>query len=201
MSYYTISKVSSAQFADKGSKFIAYVHPLDSVDSFKNIISNYKNDNPKSSHVCNAYRIHIGTEIVDYSSDDGEPRGSAGQPILNVLKRKSLVNVAAYVVRYFGGTKLGIPGLINAYEVSTIKALDNLDYIDWEPHEKFEIVYPYEQGGIAEHVLEKYRAIIIEQFFSDSVRQVVAVPTVHVRTFKDELVDRLSGKIDIKKNK
>ena len=154
MSYYTISKVSSAQFADKGSKFIAYVHPLDSVDSFKNINSNYKKDNPKSSHVCNAYRIHIGTEIVDYSSDDGEPRGSAGQPILNVLKRKSLVNVAAYVVRYFGGTKLGIPGLINAYEVSTIKALDNLDYIDWEPHEKFEIVYPYEQGGIAEHILD-----------------------------------------------
>ena len=198
MSLYSIEKTSSYQFTDKGSKFIAHINPVENIDTYKNMISVYKIQNPKSSHVCTAYRIHVGSDIVEYSSDDGEPRGSAGKPILNVLKRNNLVNVAAYVVRYFGGRKLGIPGLINAYEVSTMLAIEKLDIVEWEKYEKIKIIFSYSNGSIVDFLLEKYRAIIIDNIFSNTVRITLKIPSVHIRAFRNEIKDRLSGKIDIK---
>ena len=85
------------------------------VNDIKSKLFIIKEENPDASHVCYAYQIKAGHRLDEFAADAGKPNGSAGQPILNVLKRNQLVDTAIFVIRYFGGTRLGIPGLIHAY--------------------------------------------------------------------------------------
>lgn len=120
--YTTIEKPGTASYSDRGSKFIAHAFPVDSIESFKLTLNQLKKEHPKASHFCFAYRI--GTDGLTYRvSDAGEPSGSAGRPILGQIDSKSLTNVCVIVLRYFGGTLLGIPGLINAYKSAASMAL------------------------------------------------------------------------------
>ncbi len=120
--YFTIEKPSSAEFKDRGSKFIAYAFPIETTDDFKKQLQLLKKEHPKAVHHCFAYRI--GTDGNNFrSSDDGEPSGSAGKPILGQVDSRGVTNTAVIVVRYFGGTLLGVPGLINAYKTAAALAL------------------------------------------------------------------------------
>jgi uncharacterized YigZ family protein len=120
--YNTIEKSSSAEFKDRGSKFIAYAFPIADVNGFKEKLAGIKKEHPKATHHCFAYRL--GLEGNNYRvNDDGEPSGSAGKPILGQIDSRALTNVLVIVVRYFGGTLLGVPGLINAYKTATALAL------------------------------------------------------------------------------
>lgn len=120
--YFTIEKLSSAEFKERGSKFIAYAFPIETTDDFKKQLQLLKKEHPKAVHHCFAYRI--GTDGNNFrSSDDGEPSGSAGKPILGQIDSRGVTNTAVIVVRYFGGTLLGVPGLINAYKTATALAL------------------------------------------------------------------------------
>ena len=113
--YYTIEKPSVAEFKDRGSKFIAYAFPITDVIEFKEKLSALKKEHPKAVHHCFAYRM--GLDGINFRvSDDGEPSGTAGRPILGQIDSKQITNVLIVVVRYFGGTLLGVPGLINAYK-------------------------------------------------------------------------------------
>src|ERR1700749_2950277 len=113
--YLTIDKPGTAEYKDRGSKFIAYAYPIESADDFKIHLQKLKKEHPKAEHHCFAYRI--GTDGNTYRvNDDGEPSGSAGKPILGQLDSKEVTNVAVIVVRYFGGALLGVPGLINSYK-------------------------------------------------------------------------------------
>ena len=115
--YLTIEKESTAEFKDRGSRFLAYAFPVFSTDDFKKRLREIKEAHSNAAHHCFAYRI--GTDGNNFrSSDDGEPSGSAGRPILGQIDSKELSNTAIIVVRYFGGTLLGVPGLINAYKTS-----------------------------------------------------------------------------------
>src|SRR6185295_2856251 len=126
--YYTIDRSASAEFKDRGSKFIAYAFPIGNVADFKKQLKELKDEHPKAAHHCFAYRI--GTDgNVFRSSDDGEPSGSAGKPILGQIDSKQLTDVTVIVVRYFGGTLLGVPGLINAYKTVTALALQTTPVI------------------------------------------------------------------------
>lgn len=118
----TIEKPSFAEFKDRGSKFIAYAFPVLSVEDFKARLNDVKKEHPKATHHCFAYRL--GTDGNAFRvSDDGEPSGSAGRPILGQIDSKQLTNTLVIVVRYFGGTLLGVPGLINAYKSAAAMAL------------------------------------------------------------------------------
>ena len=120
--YYTIERNSTAEVKDRGSKFIALAFPIQSVDDFKSQYQQVKKEHAKAVHHCFGYRI--GNEgNVFRVSDDGEPSGTAGKPILGQLDSKQIVNAAVVVVRYFGGTLLGVPGLINAYKTAASLAL------------------------------------------------------------------------------
>jgi uncharacterized YigZ family protein len=120
--YHTIEKPSVAEYKDRGSRFLAFAYPIKNADEFKKQLKLIKEEHPKAAHHCFAYRI--GTEgTVFRSSDDGEPSGSAGKPILGQIDSKNLTDIAVIVVRYFGGTLLGVPGLINAYKTATSFAL------------------------------------------------------------------------------
>ena len=111
--YYCIEKAGLAEFKDRGSRFIAYAFPIANPDDFKQCLEQVRKEHPKASHHCFAYRL--GLDMDRYRvSDDGEPSGSAGRPILGQIDSRQLTNTMIIVVRYFGGTLLGIPGLINA---------------------------------------------------------------------------------------
>ena len=124
----TISKPSEGIFSDKGSRFFAYLYAIQSEAGIKDIIAELKSFHPKASHHCWALRLSMDRSIFRIN-DDGEPSGTAGRPILNTLLSFDLTNVLAVVVRYFGGTLLGIPGLINAYKTTTIEAIQASEII------------------------------------------------------------------------
>ena len=116
--YQTIEFPAEGIFRDKGSKFIAYAYPFKDEANLKDIIADLKSQHPKARHHCYAYRLSPDRSVFRVN-DDGEPSGTAGRPILNVLLSMDVTNILVVVVRYFGGTLLGVPGLINAYKTAT----------------------------------------------------------------------------------
>lgn len=120
--YKTIAKEGFAEFKDRGSRFLAFAYPIATVEDFKEKLAALKKEHPKANHHCFAYRLGLDNNLFRVS-DDGEPSGSAGRPILGQIDSKGLTNVLIVVVRYFGGTLLGVPGLINAYKTSASLAL------------------------------------------------------------------------------
>jgi uncharacterized YigZ family protein len=127
--YKTIEKEAEGIFRDKGSRFIAYLYPIKSEEEIKNKIADLKTLHPKARHYCWAMRLGPDRTIFRIN-DDGEPSGTAGRPILNTLLSSDLTNVLAVVVRYFGGTLLGVPGLINAYKSATLDAINQAHIIE-----------------------------------------------------------------------
>jgi uncharacterized YigZ family protein len=120
--YKTIAREGSAEFKDRGSRFLAFAFPVKKVEDFKARLNELKKEHPKAVHFCFAYRV--GTDGTQFrSSDDGEPSGSAGRPIMGQLDSRDVTDAAIVVVRYFGGTLLGVPGLIHAYKTAAAFAL------------------------------------------------------------------------------
>jgi uncharacterized YigZ family protein len=120
--YQSIEKTAVAEFRDRGSQFIAYTFPIADIAQFKTNLAAIKKEHPKATHHCFAYRVGLDGNTFRVS-DDGEPSGSAGRPILGQIDSRQLTNVLIIVVRYFGGTLLGVPGLINAYKTAASLAL------------------------------------------------------------------------------
>ncbi|HNA91599.1 MAG TPA: YigZ family protein [Chitinophagaceae bacterium] len=120
--YYSIEKPATGEYKDRGSKFLAYAFPIATVADFKLILARIKKEHPKAAHHCFAYRLGF-ENLVFRVSDDGEPSGSAGRPILGQIDSLQLTNVIIIVVRYFGGTLLGVPGLIHAYKSASYESL------------------------------------------------------------------------------
>jgi uncharacterized YigZ family protein len=120
--YTTIDQGSRAEYRDRGSLFIGLTFPVSSVDEFKEKLAEVKKEHPKAAHHCFAYRIGLDNNLYR-ASDDGEPSGTAGKPILGQIDSRGLTNILLVVVRYFGGTLLGVPGLINAYKTTATLAL------------------------------------------------------------------------------
>lgn len=122
--YLSISSKSEGLFRDNGSRFLAFAYPVESEDEVKGIVEELKKEYHDARHHCYAYRIGLGG-LKWRANDDGEPSGSAGRPILGQIDSAGLSDILVVVVRYFGGIKLGIPGLIRAYRTSTAEAIAN----------------------------------------------------------------------------
>lgn len=142
--YKTIQELSEGVYRDKGSKFIAYLYPLSSENDIKDIITALKAEHPKARHHCWALRLSPDRTVFRIN-DDGEPSGTAGRPILNTLLSNELTNVLAVVVRYFGGTLLGVPGLINAYKSATVEAVKNAKIIEKTINSCFSVEFGHPQ--------------------------------------------------------
>ncbi|MFA6770264.1 MAG: YigZ family protein [Bacteroidales bacterium] len=127
-SYKSISKPSMGIYKELGSKFLSFAYPVSSEEEIKEIISTLKKEHFSARHHCYAYRLGITGETWR-ANDDGEPSSSAGRPILGQLLSNELSDILVVVVRYFGGTKLGIPGLIRSYKSATIDAIKNGEII------------------------------------------------------------------------
>ncbi len=160
--YNTISKSTIAEFKDRGSKFIAHAFPITTIAEFKIQLLELKKEHPKAVHHCFAYRL--GTDGNTFRvSDDGEPAGTAGKPILGQLDSKEITDTAVIVVRYFGGTLLGVPGLINAYKTAASLALQ-LTPIVQNPIEKiFSLQFDYTKMNDVMMVVKQFNCTVINQ--------------------------------------
>ena len=160
--YYTISQSSIAEFKDRGSKFIAYAYPITSVDEAKSYLQTLKKEHPKAVHHCFAYRIGIDGNNFRVS-DDGEPSGTAGKPILNQIDSKQLTDISVIVVRYFGGTLLGVPGLINAYKTAAALTLQMIPVVQKQVEIKYELHFDYTKMNEVMTVVKQFNCSILHQ--------------------------------------
>lgn len=160
-SYQTIAGPSYGEFKSKGSKFKAYAFSVKSKESFSRQLQLIKSNDKGANHYCWAYRIGAKTPIVN-SNDDGEPRNTAGAPILRAIERQNLCNTACVVVRYFGGTKLGTRGLIEAYSQAATNALDTGEVITEFTWVNAVISAKYEHVGLLERVV-KHDCIVVNE--------------------------------------
>ncbi|WP_259183531.1 YigZ family protein [Sphingobacterium sp. BIGb0165] len=140
--YRTIDANYEGIFRDKGSKFIAYAFPFKSEEKLKDLLQEVKSLHPKARHHCWAYRLTPDRNVFRIN-DDGEPSGTAGRPILNALLSADITNIIVVVVRYFGGTLLGVPGLINAYKSATQDALDQAQIIERTVNDSYGLTFDY----------------------------------------------------------
>jgi uncharacterized YigZ family protein len=151
--YKTISKPAEGLFKDKGSKFIAYAYPVYAEDEIKELIQSIKKEHYSARHHCYAWRL--GHEKLNFrANDDGEPSSTAGKPILGQIQSFDLTNILIVVVRYFGGTLLGVSGLINAYRNAALDVITNADIVEKIVEKQLIIEFDY---GVMNDVMKLFK--------------------------------------------
>lgn len=170
--YLTISEQGSFVLKERRSRFIATALPASTVEEAKVSIEKISKGYPDARHNCWAYRVGF-PDTLEHSSDDGEPSGSAGRPILGAIMKADLYDLAVVVTRYFGGVKLGVRGLIDAYSLSTSEALDSCKKEEMLITVPFEFTTSYDQYGDCLHHVTTLG--IEEQWMTPSFEQAVSV--------------------------
>ncbi|MGV3596095.1 MAG: IMPACT family protein [Sediminibacterium sp.] len=160
--YQTIDRQGFAEFKDRGSRFLAYAFPMSTPDDFKQQLQLLKKEHPKAVHHCFAYRLGLDGNQFRVS-DDGEPSGSAGKPILGQIDSKELTDTGVIVVRYFGGTLLGVPGLINAYKSSASMALQMIPVIQKAIEIIYDVNFDYTTMNEVMMVVKQFNCTVIHQ--------------------------------------
>ncbi len=191
--YTTIKQATEALFKDRGSKFLAFAYPITNEQEVKKYLDTLKSLHPKANHHCYAYRLGIDRSQFRVN-DDGEPSGSAGRPILNVLLSKDVTNVLVVVVRYFGGTLLGVPGLINAYKSATVEALAEAELIQKTINDVYEISFDFEAMNDVMKVVKEFGLKISNQTYDNRCTLTIEVrkSTLNQVLAKMEKIDGLN---------
>lgn len=185
--YHTVSKYSESIYKDKGSKFIACLQKVESIEEFKVFLNETKKKYPMAVHYCSAYRIGYDKSIFR-ANDDGEPSGSAGKPIYNQLLAFDLTNVAIIVVRYFGGTLLGVPGLINAYKQSSIDAIKENEIVIKDILELAKIEFTFEKMNEVMKVIKENKIKITEQGANEKYELNIEIPFTTLNKSKESFI-------------
>lgn len=172
--YKTIAQASLGEFRDRGSKFLAYAYPISTEQDWHPHMEKLKNEHLKARHHCYAYRIGLDKNRYR-ANDDGEPSGTAGKPILGQIDSFGVTNLIVIVVRYFGGTKLGTSGLINAYKTSAKLALEEADIIEKMISEYYKIKFDYSLMSQVMNAVKGLELDIIEQEFTDAGHLKIAI--------------------------
>jgi uncharacterized YigZ family protein len=162
--YKTIESNAEGIFRDKGSKFIAYAYPIRTEEEVKPILLSLRAEHTKARHFCYAYRLSPDRSVFRIN-DDGEPTGTAGRPILNCLLSEDVTNVLVVVVRYFGGTLLGVPGLIAAYKNASIEALKAATIINKTVNDIYQVEFDYLQMNDVMRLVKEEGLIVLAQNF------------------------------------
>ncbi len=185
--YYTIEKIPEpAIFKDRKSKFLGYAFPVQHIDEVKPLIDRLKKEHHSARHWCYAYRVGI-EHIDERANDDGEPSNSAGMPILNQIKAKNLTNVLVVVVRYFGGVKLGVGGLINAYKTAAQMVLDRAEIVEKIRTKNIEVVFNYDDMNRVMRLIKEHQLTIVKQELQATGRITISVRLDDYDTIKNIL--------------
>lgn len=200
-SYHTIATEVIGEFKDRGSKFLAYAYPIKSSDTLQEKISILKKEHFKACHHCFAFRLGIEGEHFR-ANDDGEPSGTAGKPILGQLIKHNLTDVAIVVVRYFGGTKLGVSGLINAYKQASIEALNTAEIIEKIVVDNYKLSFDYAHMGLVMETVKNMELAILEKHFETTAHIIIGIRkskvTSELRMLKAKLLQKQLNEIEDK---
>ena len=162
--YLTINKPSEGLFKDRGSKFLAFAFPVSTEEEIKELQEKLRSDYHDARHHCYAYMLGPEKDIYR-SNDDGEPSSTAGKPILGQIRSFDLTNILIVVIRYFGGTKLGVGGLINAYKTAAEEALKSAKIIKKTLHDIYELKFEYPVMNDIMRILKEEKIEQIDQNF------------------------------------
>ena len=184
--YKSIAARSEGLFKDNGSRFIAFAFPVETPDQVKSIVDSLKKEYHDARHHCYAYRLGYQGDVFR-ANDDGEPSGSAGRPILGQIDTLGLSDVLVVVVRYFGGIKLGIPGLIRAYKTSTADALSQTEIIEKVAGKNWQLSFDYLSMNAVMKVLKDMDLPQKDQLFGTDCSLVTRVRLSAEQTFRDRL--------------
>ncbi len=190
--YKSISSISHGEYREKGSRFIAIAYPVHTEDEVKDILTDVKKEYHDARHHCYAYVIGPDKEFIR-SNDDGEPSHSAGKPILTQIEIRDLTNILVVVVRYFGGTLLGVGGLINAYKCAASEALENAKTYIRTVKERLRLKFEYPQMNAVMSLLKEKDLDVISRNFELSCTVIVEIPKEKAASFLErcERIDNL----------
>lgn len=185
--YKTIKAPVEGLFKDRGSKFLAYTYPIEHENEVKPLVENLKKEHFKAVHHCYAYRLGLDRNNFRVN-DDGEPSGTAGRPILNTLLSQDITNILVVVVRYFGGTLLGVPGLINAYKSATVEALTVADIYEKTVNDIYNVSFEFVQMNDVMKVVKEFSLKIRNQTYDNQC-------TMELE-FRKTLTNQVIGKLE-----
>lgn len=184
--YKSIKAFSSAVFKDRGSQFLSFAYPVTSITEVKKTLQELKKEHPKACHFCLAYRLDTAG-LLFRASDDGEPSGSAGRPILGQIDSAGLTKILIVVVRYFGGTLLGVPGLIHAYKTASQLALENAEIIEKWITTKIKLNCNYQNLSEVLYIIKNNEGQILQQDLQLFCSIIVEIPIVHENAFIEKI--------------
>ena len=187
-SYKSIAGHSEGLFKDNGSRFIAHAYPVETEEEVRSIVSALRKEYYDARHHCYAYRLGYKGDVFR-ASDDGEPAGSSGRPILGQIDSNGLSDVLVVVVRYFGGIKLGIPGLIRAYKTSTADAISNAQIVEKIASRRFRVVFGYMSMNSVMKVMKDLNLSQSDQQFDMECSLQTVVRLTLVDSFLERMAD------------
>ncbi|MBN1968340.1 MAG: YigZ family protein [Candidatus Delongbacteria bacterium] len=194
--FYTVPENSEFEIDKiKGSRFIGRIFRVDSKEKAEEIITLNKKKFYDATHNCFAYKIGVGDRSLTRFSDDGEPSGTAGKPILSVIEGENITNTLVIVTRYYGGTKLGTGGLIKAYTLSAKEAIQNIEKICVEIRSDIVFDFDYDMTSLVMNMISAYEGKIMDEVYADNVSIVVNINNSFIMKFKNEIFEKSLGKI------
>ena len=186
----TIEVPGEGFYKEKGSKFLGYAYPCTNIDEVKAHLERLRKENHGCVHVCYAYCLGSKKEAYRYS-DDGEPSNSAGAPIYGQIKSFDLTNVLVAVVRYYGGTNLGVGGLINAYRTAAKDAFENARIVEDEDRNEIELRFTYEAMPFVMNAVKASNCIILHQDFEENPSLKLSIPESNVQLI--QVLEKIEG--------
>ena len=193
MSFAVRSSVETEAAPTKGSRFLCTLEPVSSDDDARAVLSRVRIAYPDASHHCWAWRL--AAPAIDRAGDDGEPSGSAGRPILAALTGRELVDTAVIVTRWFGGTKLGVGGLVRAYGGTAAQALDTGVYDEWVARSIIEFTHTHAETGPVERAFAGLDSTELDVDWGAEVTRRIQLPTSEVEALWSALADATNGRI------
>jgi uncharacterized YigZ family protein len=193
LQYYVPRGKIRITFTERGSKFIADLAPAAGITAAREHLEIIRTEFTDATHHPHAFRIGFGSNLTERSSDDHEPAGTAGAPMLQNLQGNNVSDVSLVAIRYFGGTKLGIGGLTRAYRNCARLSLKTAELILREPLEKYYLCFKYEEIGPVTRFVEGLGGRILAADYSDTVKMTVEIPLRSARELKEGFVSVCRG--------
>ena len=203
--YFYSNEVLNDEIKIKGSIFKVFSYKIENTHAVKMYLKKIEEKYSDASHICYGYRFcdinHLDLfsepQVIEFATDAGEPSGTAGKPILNTLKKKNIVDRVIFVIRYFGGTKLGIIGLIDAYKTSSKLITENIKIKEWILYKNFKLKLNYSFYKILKGLIFKYNGKINTNKFSDDIELNFDIPYKNSIEFKEKIINKSKGTIII----
>ncbi len=196
----SIVETVMTSFEIRKSSFITYLHPVRDEDGVEKQLAAVKKAHPDAAHHCYAYRIGAQAEVQRFE-DDGEPLGTAGRPILEVLRKNDMTHILCVVVRYFGGIKLGAGGLVRAYKKGASTALQSARISEQRAHTRYTLKLSHELAPKLEEFLQHRGTIQQRSYESDGVFIGLSIPSEEEERFVAKLKEQSQGKASVEKKK